>query len=111
MTERTEALFRTFAHEVAAAVLDDPRFRQIVKEMVRQVFVELEAQDRRAAIPSIVRRCHKVGAKVYVNRRGELICWPKKDVDAETLAALEDNRAEITEYLKRANGKPVEAKR
>lgn len=110
MTEATAETFRSLGREVVDLLLDDPRFKALMREMATVALRDYEAMLRRNNVLTIMRSVAKKQAKLYV-KHGKLRVYPEKSLDRDLLDAIAFNSAEIIEALEQQNEREAKNKR
>jgi hypothetical protein len=98
MTERTEARLERLALKVANAIMDSPRFRQTLREVVLAVHVCREEQAKLAATRAFFNAARDAGLRVYL-KDGTLRTYPRERLTPELKAVLILYRESIVAWL------------
>jgi hypothetical protein len=106
MKEAAHAKVRRLAKEVAWQILDDSRFRTILREVVLRVLVEQEQQRKISAARSFLDDCAARGVKVRLGEDGQIRLYGRDRNSAQAdrigpdlSAVLSVYRREITAHL------------
>jgi hypothetical protein len=106
VTEAEEARMEAIAKMTADYLLDSPRMRKIIREVVIEIMIQIEEKELRRTAIIVLDECRQHSVKLYV-RRGTLYATPWRKVSPELHDLIERNKGAVIEYLQpNRNGRP-----
>lgn len=90
---------RRFAQEVAGSILDDPRTRQVIREVVLRTVIEMEAERELGHVRAFLASCDARRIRIWIDDAGELKATNQANLGGDLRAVLTLYREQITAHL------------
>ena len=91
---------RPLAQQVAGLILDDSRFRLVIREVVLRTVLEIEKQRASAPVRAFLRACEARRVAVEVDWNGLLVCSPYERLGADLEVIARELNGEIVKHLR-----------
>ncbi len=100
---------REFIQQVAASIMDDPRTRKVIKEVVLRTLVEQDTQRRSNAVRTFLECCEHRGVTIF-SRDGKIVGKNWDNLGADLRAVWLIHKVDIVAYLEQVDHLEKQAK-